>query len=124
MVTGGKISFADETDLVIRSKFIQIVNGEIEAGTPEKPHQHELVFEIYGDESDKSIPLLGRKNIACWNCKISLHGVPRSAWTTLESTLSAQTSMVSVTSDVDWKKKDKLIVAPSGLNNETEIFEI
>ena len=51
IVVEGMIFFADETDMTIRTGFIDINKGKFFAGDSSKPYQHQLTFEITGSNS-------------------------------------------------------------------------
>lgn len=59
---------------------------------------------MYGSYWGKQQPMFGNKGIACYNCKFSMHGIPRPVtWTLSSSTINPGDISLTVREPVDWK---------------------
>lgn len=82
IVSGGKIIFADESDIEVHTNLITVNGGEFRAGTQDHPYQNKLTFILYGSYYGVQLPMYGNKGIICHNCKFSLFGTPKiKTWT-------------------------------------------
>jgi hypothetical protein len=66
-------------------------------------------------------PIFGNKGIGCLNCKLSIYGKPRVAWTTLGLSINPGDINFTINSTVDWKVGESIAVASTSFNhNESE----
>lgn len=102
----------------IRTGFISVIGGKFIAGTQEKPYQHQLTFEMYGDYYGAQAPMFGNKGIGCMECFFSLHGQPKAfTWTSLASTAAVNSNSITVQDAVDWRVGDEIVIASTSFNH-------
>jgi hypothetical protein len=71
------------------------------------------------------LPTFGAKVLACYACKIDIHGSPRVAWTALNATAYPGATSITVVEPVDWDIGSKIVIATtdfeSPLSSHTEV---
>lgn len=118
IVDGGRIIFADESDMTFDASYFLLNGGEFKAGTERAPYQHKLTFTMYGDYYGKQLPTFGNKMIGCKNCKFNMHGVVRiPTWTDLNATILPGDTTLHLNQAVDWLPGESIAVASSSFNH-------
>lgn len=118
LVQNGTLTFADESEITVRTGFITVVGGRFIAGTEAKPYTNKLTFILHGSYYGPQQPMFGNKGIGCMECFISIHGSVRSrTWTSIASTIPVGGTTLTVMEAVDWKVGEQIAVAASGFDH-------
>jgi hypothetical protein len=74
------------------------------------------------------LPTFGAKVLACYECKLDIHGAPRIAWTRLNATVYPGGSRILVVDPVDWDIGSKIVIATtdfeSPLSSHSEVAAV
>ena len=110
----GTMIFLDEKDMTLDAHYIMIKGGTLIAGLPNARYKNKLTITIHGNIDGKMLPGFGNKGIFMQEGSIDLHGQIREpAWTELAETAVKGTRIIKTKVSVDWKKGEKLILAPT-----------
>lgn len=102
-----------DKDLSLDSASI-MVHGRLECGSEVSPHVSQLTITLSGLMGPHDPATMGYRVIGAMQSGIiELHGEQRVSWTQLSSTASAGTTVLQLTSSVDWRPLDQIVVAPS-----------
>lgn len=120
LVDGGSIVFPSDNDpeheRTFDAKIIMINNGVFEAGTEKHPYSSKLTITLHGVKYDPTVPIHGNKVLGCRNCVLDIHGIQRTAWTSLAETAEAGSDTIVVQGDVDWKAGETIMITSTGFN--------
>ncbi|MGL4574937.1 MAG: G8 domain-containing protein [Burkholderiaceae bacterium] len=109
----GALLFADK-DLTLRSNWIAVAGGRLQAGTREAPRMNKLVIELDAADQAEDVLGMGTKFLGVFgNGAIELHGAPRTSWSKLNGTALAGADRMTVLDAAGWKAGDQIIVAPT-----------
>jgi len=102
--------------------YVMVRGGLLEVGTEQFPYTSKLVITMHSNRSSPEIPIFGNKVIAMYNGVLDLHGIPRTpTWTELDTTANIGDTKITLIRDVDWKKGESIVIAPTGyFNTEAE----
>ena len=74
------------------------------------------------------LPTFGAKVLACYECKLDIHGTPRIAWTQLNATAYPGATRIRVVDPVDWDIGSKIVIATtdfeSPLSSHSEVATV
>lgn len=88
LVDGGSIVFPSDNypkhERTFDAKIIMVNDGVFEAGTEKHPYSSKLTITLHGVKYDPTVPIHGNKVLGCRNCVLDLHGIQRTAWTSLD----------------------------------------
>lgn len=122
----GALYVADQDAGIVSSEIV--VNGLLQAGTPERPHAHRLSITLTGTEETRNPGGMGTKMVGVASGgRLELHGHRRDAvaWTKLAQDAQPGDTRVTLTDPVDWRPGDRVALAPSGFDaSEAEAVTI
>jgi hypothetical protein len=73
---------------------------------------------MYGNANKPQQPLFGNKGIACYNCKFSMYGTPRSVtWTVISQTINPNATTIQLSQPVDWQVGETIVVASTDFDH-------
>jgi hypothetical protein len=112
----------------LQASYILLNGGRLEIGTNSYPFEQSATITLYGNPKSIDLPTFGAKVLACYGCKIDLHGSQRVAWTELEQSVYPGSNEIHLKDAVDWKIGDKIVIATtdfeSPLSSHTEVATI
>ncbi|KAK7468036.1 hypothetical protein BaRGS_00036740, partial [Batillaria attramentaria] len=114
----------DEMNLELHADNILITDGgTLQVGTEANPfpEQYTALIKLYGHPRSRELPIYGAKVLALRNGTLDLHGHPTPVtWTHLASTAAVGATQITLTTRVNWKVGDQ-IVLPSTGHRHTQI---
>ncbi|XP_076438726.1 fibrocystin-L-like isoform X2 [Babylonia areolata] len=123
LIQGGKLVF-DEKDLELHADNILITNGgTLQVGTESEPfpEQYTAIIKLYGHQRSRELPIYGTKMLALRDGTLDLHGRPTPVtWTELSVTATAGSTQLSLTTPVNWKVNDEIVI-PSTSHRHSQI---
>ncbi len=97
-----------------QATYILIRGGALEVGTEAEPFLQSATIKLYGHPGSAELPIFGSKVLACYACRLDLHGAPATAWAELAATAYPGDTELVLTRPVHgWKPGDKVVVATS-----------
>ena len=128
----GSLEILDDRDHILEADLILLdEGGRLIAGLPDEHFQHKLDIILHGNLSSSIYrlpndgPVLGAKAIGVFG-QLILHGQERvSTWTFLQNTAVAGASEIAVSTPVDWKVGEEIVIASTSYEaNQAEEFVI
>jgi hypothetical protein len=111
-----------------QASYILLRGGELEIGTEKEPFLHSAVITLYGQPKSVDLPIFGAKVLACYMCKLDMHGAPRLAWTLLRETAHPGTNLIRLMDSVNWPVGSKIVIATtdfeSPLSSHSEVATV
>ncbi|KAK7105773.1 hypothetical protein V1264_017108 [Littorina saxatilis] len=111
-------------DLELHADNILITDGgALQVGTEAKPfpEQYTAVIKLYGHLRSKELPIYGTKVLALREGTLDLHGHPTPVtWTLLETTANAGDTSLTLTTPVNWKVGDEIVI-PSTSHRHSQV---
>jgi len=100
-------------DTALRAGWIAVRNGgALSAGTADRPFRSRLTITLCAGESASPYPSLGTKFLAALDGgTIDLHGVSRTSWVALGSTIAPGHNTLQLSQPVDWNAAERIAVA-------------
>ena len=119
IIVEGWIVFSDELPvMLVQTNMLIVEYGVFQAGTEKSPYVNNLTFVLTGDYYDKQLPGFGNKVIGCHSCTFDLHGKPRNVtWTELIQTVNVGDLNLTLTTPVDWKVGEVIVVVATSYNH-------
>mmetsp|Transcript_20884 Transcript_20884/g.32246 ORF Transcript_20884/g.32246 Transcript_20884/m.32246 type:complete len:613 (+) Transcript_20884:4414-6252(+) len=116
VVVEGSLIFAPDTDethmRTFDANYIFVNGGTMEVGTEDHPYTSKLNITMHSTISDPYLPIYGNKVIGLRFGTLDFHGVKREpTWTTLQKTVNADESIISLQGEVDWKAGEWIAIA-------------
>lgn len=120
LVNGGSIIFPSDADpnheRTFDAKVIFVKDGLFEAGTEDEPYSSKLTITLHGKKYDPTVPIYGNKVLGIRFSTLDIHGLPRTAWTSLDSTVVAGGNTLTLVEEVDWKVGEKIMITSTSYN--------
>ncbi len=110
MTINGKLSFADKSDLLLRTEWI-MVHGELEIGTAAKPFTHKATITLTDNVKNEQMMGMGDRGIMLSGGTLNLHGNVTNTWTKLAKTAEAGATSIEVLNAAQWKAGDEIVLA-------------
>lgn len=96
------------------ANWIYIHRGYMEVGTEEHPYTSQLTITMHGGLYDPYLPIYGNKVIGVRYGVLDMHGVTRTpTWTSLNHTVDANATEITLIEAVDWQVGEEIVIAPS-----------
>lgn len=116
----GTLKFADK-ELELRTGFLYVNGGTLEAGTATKPFAGKLTITLTGKPPQGAGDELGvsLKAFTVMDGVLDLHGQPRAlSWTRLGADVAAGAREITLAEDAGWKPGDRIVIATSSKKME------
>ncbi len=110
MTINGKLSFADKSDLLLRTEWI-MVHGELAIGSEAKPYTHKATITLTNNVKDEQMMGMGDRGIMLSGGTLNLHGNRTNTWTKLALTAEAGATSIDVLNAAQWKAGDEIVLA-------------
>jgi len=118
----------DSKDISLSASYILLRGGTLQIGTESEPYTHQARITLYGHPKSIELPTFGAKVIACYECKMDIHGTPQIAWTQLTVTANAGDSEIRLLEPVQWPVDSRIVIATtdfeSPLSSHTELASV
>jgi cell migration-inducing and hyaluronan-binding protein len=111
LTVNGKLSFADNGDIGLKTEWIYLSGGELEIGSEARPYQHNATITLTDTVQGEDINTMGDRGIMMLNGTLELHGDRTNTWTKLASTAKAGASKIQVLDAGGWRKGDVIVLA-------------
>jgi len=125
----GKLQFLDSADRVLSVDSLTIF-GYLEIGLPAAPFTHKVFISINGIRSSPTVIVsdsifLGNKVFSVFG-QVNIWGqAPTTPWTRLNSTVLPSATSLTLTSPVNWKSGDRIVITSTEYDaTQTESFTI
>ena len=82
----------------------------MEIGTEAHPYKSKLTITMYGEKYDPPMPIFGKKSIGVSFGVLDIHGVHKTSWTELDSTVEPDATQLTVVEEVDWEAGDHIMI--------------
>jgi len=107
----GKLSFADDRDVELKTEWIYLPGGELDIGSEAKPYTHKAVITLTDNVPNEDINTMGDRGIMMLAGTLSLHGDRTNTWTKLAKTAKAGSATIDVLNASGWRKGDVIVLA-------------
>ena len=118
----------DRVDITLSANYILLRGGTLEIGTEEEPFMNQVHLTLHGHPKSMELPTFGSKVIACYECKMSIHGAPQVAWTQLAATALPGDSEIRLQDSVNWPLGSRIVIATTDFespkSSHTEIASV
>ena len=101
----------DRTDITLSANYILLRGGTLQIGTEQEPFTQQVQITLYGHPKSMELPTFGSKVIACYECKMDIHGTPQVAWTELAATVMPGATEITLQEAVAWPINSKIVIA-------------
>jgi cell migration-inducing and hyaluronan-binding protein len=116
LTINGKLSFANDRDLELKTEWIYLPGGELDIGTEAKPHTRKATITLTDNVPDEDINTMGDRGIMMLGGTLSLHGDRTNTWTKLARTAKAGSANIEVLNAAGWRKGDVIVLASTDFN--------
>lgn len=107
----GKLRFADDRDLDLRTEWILLGGGELDIGSEAKPYARKATITLTDNVPNEDINTMGDRGIMMLAGTLSLHGDRTNSWTKLAKTAKAGAASIQVLNAAGWRKGDVIVLA-------------
>jgi hypothetical protein len=116
VIVEGSLIFAPDSDAThhrfFDAHYIFVNGGLMEVGTEEFPYTSKITITMHSSVSDPYIPIYGNKVIGVRFGTLDMHGPVRTpTWTMLESTVEANSTVITLQVAVDWQVGEQIAIA-------------
>ncbi len=111
LTVNGKLGFADDRDVELKTDWIYLPGGELDIGSEAKPFTHKAVITLTDNVPNEDINTMGDRGIMMLSGTLSLHGDRTNAWTKLVKTAKAGSATIQVLNAAGWRKGDVIVLA-------------
>jgi cell migration-inducing and hyaluronan-binding protein len=116
LTINGKLSFADDRDIDLRTEWIYVPGGELSIGSEAKPYTRKASITLTDTVPNEDINTMGDRGIMLLRGTLSLHGDRKNAWTKLGRTAKAGSARIDVLDASGWRKGDRIVLASTDFN--------
>jgi hypothetical protein len=118
LTINGKLSFADDHDLDLKSEWIYLPGGELAIGSAAKPYTRKATITLTNTVPDEDINTMGDRGIMMLGGTLSLHGDRANTWTKLAKTAKAGSNRIDVLDATGWRKGDEIVLASTDFDSK------
>jgi len=111
LTINGKLSFANDRDLELKTDWIYVAGGELDIGSEARPYTHNATITLTDTVPGEDINTMGDRGIMLTAGTLSLHGDRTNTWTKLAGTAKAGASKIAVLNAGGWRKGDVIVLA-------------
>jgi len=111
LTINGKLSFADDRDLELKTEWIYLARGELDIGSEARPHTRKAIITLTDNFPNEDINTMGDRGIMMLGGTLSLHGDRTNSWTKLAGTAKAGSTRIQVLDAGGWRKGDRIVLA-------------
>lgn len=113
----GELEFARK-NLNLSTSYLMVHGpGKLSIGSETQPFTHKVVITLTGSNPEENIMGMGAKFLgAMMGGKLEIIGENRVAWTKLAATAPAGSTQIVLSSPVDWRVGEKIVIASSALD--------
>jgi cell migration-inducing and hyaluronan-binding protein len=116
LTINGKLSFADNRDLELKTEWIYVPGGELSIGSEARPYTRKALITLTDSVPDEDINTMGDRGIMLLRGTLSLHGDRENSWTKLARTAKAGSARIEVLDARGWRKGDRIVLASTDFN--------
>jgi len=116
LTINGKLSFADDRDLELKTEWIYVPGGELNIGSEARPYARKASITLTDTVANENINTMGDRGIMLLRGTLSLHGDRKNAWTKLAKTAKAGSARIDVPDASGWRKGDRIVLASTDFN--------
>ncbi len=113
----GKLSFADDRDLELKTDWVYLPGGELDIGSEARPHVHKATITLTDTVPGEDVNTMGDRGIMLLRGTLSLHGDRTNAWTKLAATARAGSDRIEVLDASGWRKGDVIVLASTDFDS-------
>ena len=117
LTINGKLSFADDRDLELKTDWVYLPGGELDIGSEARPHVHKATITLTDTVPGEDINTMGDRGIMLLRGTLSLHGDRKNAWTKLAATAKAGSTRIEVLNAGGWRKGDVIALASTDFDS-------
>jgi len=118
LTVNGKLSFADTSDLELKSEWILLGGGELAIGSEAKPHTRKATITLTDTVPNEDISTMGDRGIMLLGGTLNLHGDRANSWTKLARTAKAGSTSIQVLNAAGWRKGDQIVLASTDFDSK------
>jgi len=111
LTINGKLSFADDRDLELKSEWILVARGELSIGSEARPYTRKATITLTDMVPNEDVNSMGDRGIMMMAGTLSLHGDRTNSWTKLAKTAKAGSARIEVMDASEWRKGDLIVLA-------------
>jgi len=111
LTVDGKLSFADDRDLELKTEWIYLRGGALDIGSEARPHKRKATITLTDTVLDEDINTMGDRGIMMLRGTLNLHGDRTNSWTKLAKTAGAGSARIEVLNAAGWRKGDEIVLA-------------
>jgi cell migration-inducing and hyaluronan-binding protein len=111
LTINGKLSFADDRDIDLKSEWIYLPGGELAIGSAAKPYTRKATITLTDTVPNEDINTMGDRGIMMLGGTLNLHGDRANSWTKLAKTARAGSTRIDVLDAAGWRKGDEIVLA-------------
>jgi cell migration-inducing and hyaluronan-binding protein len=111
LTINGKLSFANDRDLELKSEWILLGGGELAIGSEAKPYTRKATITLTDNVPNEDISTMGDRGIMMLGGTLNLHGDRANSWTKLAKTAKAGSVKIEVLNAAGWRKGDQIVLA-------------
>ena len=111
LTINGKLRFANDRDIELKSEWIMLGGGELDIGSEAKPYTRKATITLTDTIPNEDVNTMGDRGIMMLAGTLSLHGDRKNAWTKLARTAKAGSSRIEVLNAAGWRKGDQIVLA-------------
>jgi cell migration-inducing and hyaluronan-binding protein len=118
LTINGKLSFADDRDLELKSEWILLARGELDIGSEAKPHTRKATITLTDNVPNEDVNSMGDRGIMMLAGTLNLHGDRTNTWTKLTKTAKAGSTKIEVLNAAGWRKGDQIALASTDFDSK------
>ncbi|MBT2134495.1 hypothetical protein KK137_09135 [Croceibacterium sp. LX-88] len=107
----GKLTFADERDLLLTTEWIYVPGGEVQIGTEADPFTHRATITLTDKVKGENINTMGDRGIMLMRGTLNIHGNRTHTWSKLAATAPKGARQIEVLDAREWKVGDEIVLA-------------
>jgi cell migration-inducing and hyaluronan-binding protein len=116
LTINGKLSFAEDRDLELKTEWIYVPGGELNIGSEARPYTRKALITLTDTVPNENINTMGDRGIMLLRGTLSLHGDRENSWTKLTKTAAAGSARIEVLNAKGWRKGDRIVLASTDFN--------
>jgi len=71
---------------------------------------------MHGEKYDPAMPIFGKKSIGVSFGTLDIHGIHKTSWTELDTTVLPGETQLTLVEEVDWEIGDYIMITSTGYN--------
>ncbi|MBO9574592.1 MAG: G8 domain-containing protein [Sphingobium sp.] len=117
LTINGKLSFADDRDIALKTEWILLGGGELAIGSEAKPYAHKATITLTDTVPNEDVNAMGDRGIMMLAGTLNLHGDRKNTWTKLAKTAKVGATKIDVLNASEWRKGDVIALASTDFDS-------